>query len=141
MSVSERGAPAREGARAVNIRVCLAIGIVALLAACATQKAPEPAPAAPVPITPSQDVPSSPVVREALPAQPVPPTQEGGPTPPAMPSIASIPPRTLYVCSKLVKGEISQTAIEFIPKVDSLCRRHPEMLPCQYERDICRRGG
>ena len=23
----------------------------------------------------------------------------------------------------------------------ALCKRHPEMGPCQYERDLCRRSG
>ena len=35
----------------------------------------------------------------------------------------------------------TQTAIEFAPKVGALCKRHPEMGPCQYERDLCRRSG
>ena len=34
-----------------------------------------------------------------------------------------------------------QTAIEFDPKVATLCARAPEMGPCQYERNACRRGG
>jgi len=33
------------------------------------------------------------------------------------------------------------TAIEFAPKVGDLCTRNPEMGPCQYERNICRKGG
>jgi hypothetical protein len=38
-------------------------------------------------------------------------------------------------------GERRQTAIEFVPKVALLCQRHPEMGPCQYERNLCRRSG
>ncbi len=34
-----------------------------------------------------------------------------------------------------------QTAIEFTPKVADLCRRHPEMGPCQYQRELCRQSG
>ena len=32
-------------------------------------------------------------------------------------------------------------AIEYEPRVERLCRRHPEMGPCQYERDQCRAKG
>jgi hypothetical protein len=38
-------------------------------------------------------------------------------------------------------GELRQTAIAFVPKVAQLCLRHPEMGPCQYERDLCRSSG
>lgn len=33
------------------------------------------------------------------------------------------------------------TPITYDPKVESLCRKHPEMGPCQYERNACRAGG
>ena len=36
---------------------------------------------------------------------------------------------------------LAQTAIEYSPQVDGLCRKHPEMGPCQYERNACRRKG
>jgi len=48
---------------------------------------------------------------------------------------------TLYVCVVETKGERKQTAIEFAPKVAELCRKNPEMGPCQYERETCRRSG
>jgi hypothetical protein len=32
----------------------------------------------------------------------------------------------------------SRTPIEYEPRVEQLCRRHPEMGPCQYERTACR---
>ena len=32
-------------------------------------------------------------------------------------------------------------AIAFDEKVGKLCRTHPEMGPCQYERNICRGSG
>ena len=48
----------------------------------------------------------------------------------------------LYVCMTGNTGERKQTAIEFAPNVAALCARHPEMGPCQYERQQCRsRGG
>lgn len=54
-----------------------------------------------------------------------------------LPSL-DFPPGALYVCE--VDG--SKTAIEYEARVEQLCRRHPEMGPCQYERNQCRaRGG
>ena len=69
--------------------------------------------------------------------------------PPATPSAATpaplavnVPADALYVCVVQRDGQTQQTAIEFAPSVDKLCRRHPEMGPCQYERNNCRaRGG
>ena len=46
-----------------------------------------------------------------------------------------------YVCVSDDRGNRTQTAIEFAPKVAALCKRHPEMGPCQYERDLCRKSG
>ena len=48
-----------------------------------------------------------------------------------------LPAGAIYVCE--VAG--ARTPIEFPGNVESLCRRHPEMGPCQYERDACRRRG
>ena len=48
-----------------------------------------------------------------------------------------LPPGPLYTCD--VAG--TRNAIEYAENVERLCRRHPEMGPCQYERDACRRGG
>ena len=48
------------------------------------------------------------------------------------------PPGPLYFCA----SSSGRTPIEYEPRVEQLCRRHPEMGPCQYERDQCRaRGG
>jgi hypothetical protein len=52
-----------------------------------------------------------------------------------------VPAGTQYVCVAETNGERRQTAIEFAPKVADLCRKHPEMGPCQYERNLCRRSG
>jgi hypothetical protein len=117
------------------LRCGTALMIAAMLGACAT--APQQAP--PVPPTSPKDIPSSPVVHESLPQQPAPPVQEAGPPP--VPPVDAIPQKALYLCAKLVKGEITRTAIEFIPKVERVCRRHPEMWPCQYERNACRSNG
>jgi len=52
-----------------------------------------------------------------------------------------VPPNALYVCVTVAGGVRTQTEIEFAPKVAQLCVSHPEMGPCQYERNACRRGG
>jgi len=56
------------------------------------------------------------------------------------PGIAA-PAGALYVCVTETRGERRQVPIEYEPKVQALCARHPEMGPCQYERDHCRQGG
>lgn len=88
------------------------------------------------------DVPA--VERTRLPDVPTPPKApsevKGEPSVPAPPAIV-VPPNTLYVCVVDKGGVRKQTAIEFAPKVDALCARHPEMGPCQYERNICRSAG
>jgi hypothetical protein len=59
------------------------------------------------------------------------------PRAPALPS-TDLPPGPIYFC---VVGA-ARSPIEFEPRVEALCRRHPEMGPCQYERNACRaRGG
>jgi len=62
------------------------------------------------------------------------------PAPPAAIALPSmeLPPGPIYVCD--VAGV--RTPIEYVENVESLCRRHPEMSVCQYERRACRsRGG
>lgn len=44
------------------------------------------------------------------------------------------PPGPLYYCVT----SANRTAIDYEPRVEQLCRRHPEMGPCQYERNACR---
>ncbi len=53
----------------------------------------------------------------------------------------TVPPDTQYVCVTNASGGFTVTTIEFAPKVATLCRRHPEMGPCQYERNRCRQSG
>jgi hypothetical protein len=48
-----------------------------------------------------------------------------------------LPAGSIYACD--VGGV--RTSIEFPDNVEALCRRHPEMGPCQYERNACRRRG
>ena len=64
----------------------------------------------------------------------------GPSTPAAQPAIV-VPPNALYVCVVDAGGVRKQTAIELAPKLGELCAKHPEMGPCQYERNACRRRG
>ena len=63
------------------------------------------------------------------------------PVAPAPPKVAlpvvDPPPGPLYTCER--SGAREPLALS--ESVDRLCRRHPEMGPCQYERDQCRKGG
>ena len=68
------------------------------------------------------------------------PPQSASAPVPAMPAIA-VPPGVIYVCVIGSGSNVSQTAIEYVPNVDALCRKHPEMGPCQYERNACRSKG
>lgn len=50
----------------------------------------------------------------------------------------NLPPGPIYVCETADVRE----PIALPSNIESLCRRHPEVGPCQYERDACRaRGG
>ena len=104
------------------------------------------APKEPVPVTARDDLATAPVVRQALPATPTPAAPPAAtpaapaPTPGALASV-TLPAGAQYVCVADRGGTRQQTTIEFVPKVADLCRRHPEMGPCQYERNLCRRSG
>jgi hypothetical protein len=103
------------------------------LAACTAKE--------PVPVTPPGEAAGAPVVRRAVP-EPVPPTvAKVAPAAPAQAPPAVFPAQAIYVCVAETGGQRQETVIEFSPKVGELCRKHPEMGPCQYERDICRRSG
>ena len=69
----------------------------------------------------------------------------GAPQAPATPAAkldpSSIPAGAIYVCSSGSGGARKITAIAFEEKAGAMCRRHPEMGPCQYERDLCRKSG
>jgi|SRR5882672_2602761 len=95
-----------------------------------------------LPITPPGEVGGAPVARRPIeaPVTPPPPASPGSPPAKGIPPTA-IPRNALYVCVSDAGGRHQETAIEFAPKVAALCQRHPEMGPCQYERDICRRSG
>lgn len=101
-------------------------------------------PREPLPLTPAGDSKGAAVVRRPLPEPPnlgIESVAPVAPIPPptALPGI--VPAGSIYVCVSETGGVRQQTAIEFAPKVGTLCAKHPEMGPCQYERDICRRSG
>ena len=106
------------------------IAIVALMMAACSGPRPTPPPAT------GPEAAPPPVVRTPLPEP-----QAAAPSPTLAPP-PSLPSGAIYVCVVEKKGERQQTAIEFpSPKVRDLCRMHPEMGPCQYERQSCRRSG
>ena len=114
--------------------------LVVALAACTPPREPQ-TPAVPPPAAASAD--AAAVTRRPIEAAPpaatAPPSTAA--TTPALPPIV-VPPGVIYVCVTGSGNSVNQTAIEYIPKVDALCRKHPEMGPCQYERNACRsRGG
>ena len=139
----------------------IALALVVAVAACASRQ--------PLPITPKADKPTSPVIRENLPAPATPPqptpatgpvaaSPESGNAPSTAPALAAaapssaaprrvtaspplVPAGTLYVCAGSVDGQPRYTAIEYVPRVKQLCARHPEMGVCQYEREACRASG
>ena len=118
-----------------RLRIVSLAAVAALVASCGSPQRDA------VPITPPAEVAKAPVART-----PVAPSAKAPATP--APSLGTIPPPSrldpktfpagaIYVCSK---GS-SLTAIAFDEKVGKLCRTHPEMGPCQYERNLCRGGG
>jgi hypothetical protein len=54
---------------------------------------------------------------------------------------ASIPTGAVYVCAAGSGKDRTIAAIELEEKVAAICRRHPEMGPCQNARNACRRSG
>jgi hypothetical protein len=54
---------------------------------------------------------------------------------------ASIPTGAVYVCATGSGKDRTIAAIELGEKVAALCRRHPEMGPCQSARNACRSNG
>ena len=98
----------------------------------------------PVPITPPAEVATAPVVRTPVtpPTAAVPTPPPGSAVvPPARLDAALIPAGAIYVCASGTGAARKVTAIAFDEKVGKLCRTHPEMGPCQYERNICRGSG
>jgi hypothetical protein len=117
------------------MKIAAACSACLLLISCA---APNTPPAAPGPGA-SGATRSDAVVRRPIPESIV--AAPPGSPPRAEVPLIIVPPDTLYVCVTENGKERKQVAIEFAPKVHDVCSRHPEMGPCQYEREACRRGG
>lgn len=104
--------------------------VLAVLAGCtAREPGPETAP---------RDVADAAVARRPIPESPPPPPAARAE---AKPAPITVPADAQYVCVAEANGERTQTAITFSPRVAQLCLRHPEMGPCQYERNLCRKSG
>jgi hypothetical protein len=101
--------------------------VALLVAAAGCQQAPPPS--APTGAVPTPD--STPGTASTAPA-----VVAKAPPRVAVPSV-DFPPGPLYYCD----SASGRKAIAYEPRVEQLCRRHPEMGPCQYERDQCRAGG
>jgi hypothetical protein len=115
-------------------RVCAVLTAAGMLAACS----PAPTATSSLPITPPGEAAGAAVVRKTIP-EPAPaaaPPASGV----AAPAIV-IPPGAIYVCVSEAGGVRQTTAIEFSPKVGAVCAKDPEMGPCQYERNVCRKSG
>jgi hypothetical protein len=113
----------RVRAALIDVRSLGCVATAALmLAACQ----PAPPPTAPVPPSP----PPAPVVA---------PTVKSAPPPAAAVALPrmDLPPGPIYRC--VVAGA---SAVLALPEnIEGLCRRHPEMGPCQFEREACRQRG
>jgi hypothetical protein len=115
---------------------------VLLLAACGGPPAPGPPVATPgsAPPPPALAPPQAPAQPAAGPAAaPAPAAQAAAPSA-ADPPVA-MPAGAIYACVVATGGERQVSAIELAPQVSALCARNPEMGPCQYAREACRRGG
>lgn len=122
--------------RSVNMQHrSIVIACVLVLSACGAtpESAREPSPApraaevAKPPGPPPGAAASASSARDARTASALPPVE--------------VPPGALYACVVGQGATRKQRTIDFEPRVADLCRRHPEMGPCQYEREACRRAG
>lgn len=119
-------------------RIAMLLTLPVVLAGCTVA----PVATEPIPLPSAPDVAGASVVRRSLPDSPAPHDASALPGKASeVPSTVVVPPNTLYVCVLDVAGVRQQTAIEFAPRVGDLCAKHPEMGPCQYERNACRRSG
>lgn len=103
-----------------------ALALAVLAAACQPLSVPPAEPPVTGAVAPAPAPPAAPAPR-AEPAVPAPAAAV------ALPSTV-LPPGPIYYCD--VAGQ--RSALDLPAAIESLCRRHPEMGPCQYERDGCR---
>jgi hypothetical protein len=113
-----------------TVRAATLAAACAVVAACGTS---------PIPITPSGEVATAPVARIAVAPPAGASTSAVAPSQKLDPS--SFPAGAVYVCASGIGVQRKVTAIAFDEKAGAMCRRHPEMGPCQYERDLCRKSG
>jgi len=99
------------------------LALLTLLASCSP---PQPAQPQPRPVA-------------AAAPNPVPPP--AAPIAAPQPSAVIVPPDAAYVCRVERPGGAETTVIDLSVQVAALCRKNPEMGPCKYERDACRRNG
>jgi hypothetical protein len=119
-----------------TMRVAALISLAALVASCGSPQRE------PVPITPPAEIAKAPVTRTPVtPAPAAAPAPGTAIVPAARLDPSVIPAGAIYACASGTGAERKVTAIAFDEKVGRLCRTHPEMGPCQYERNICRGGG
>ena len=110
-----------------SISTRIAVILASAVVACTDTTGPRQE----LPTTPPQDRSTAPVVRTPLPQPPT-----------ASTAAPLLPEGAVYVCVVDTQGQRQQTVIEFpSPQVRELCRKNPEMGPCKYERDACRRSG
>lgn len=95
------------------------------------------------------------VVIAAVGCAPSQPQRTGTPAPAKTSEVSTLPsvtrstepnartssPDGLYICVTQPAGIRAEAPIAFEPKAAALCARHPEMGPCQYERETCRQRG
>ena len=133
-----------------RIRSCpallLCLLVMLTLPACqretpAPPRAPEVAPSTPVapapvvaPPAPEPSPPASAAVAAA--ESPAPATVAPQQSSDALPS-TDFPEGPIYFCD----SDGARSPIDLEPRVEQLCRRHPEMGPCQYARNTCRQRG
>ncbi len=110
------------------------LGSLLLLISCSQPEVAK----TPLPITSPAERSTAPVIRVPAPE----PTTPYVPEAIIRPLSVFVPVGAVYVCLNEAAGKSQQTVIEFSsPKVLELCRKHPEMGPCQYERELCRSSG
>jgi hypothetical protein len=112
--------------------------MIVALAACAPTPTPPSSAAASSASAPA--VTRRPLPEATLPPPGVPPATSPPAAPAPIPPIV-VPAGALYVCVVRTGATLQQTAIEYAEKVGALCGKHPEMGPCQYERNACRHKG
>jgi hypothetical protein len=131
------GAETQDASERSRARRALAMAFAIVASACSNTDRDK----APVPLTRPEDRSGAPVVRREVPSSNVerpPSTVNRAPVPPLA---VNVPADAIYVCVSQADGHQKQVVIEFDAKVGALCRKAPEMGPCQYERETCRRSG